>query len=302
MNLTYGAELEFADVLYGQPLPEGNAWNKQDYSIVNSNGIANCPIGKFYEYGGEINTPPTDNVEDQVANFIGVLAVLKPAAVVNYRTNLHIHVGLKGLSENLNALKALIFYIDEWQENIFELIEPIPEPTRQEYPVDVEYKGAMKRFRRRQQSHQARLSKGQVKKMLEAKTTEEFYLAHFRLSHAGVPQKHLAQRTGINLRSLWENNETIEFRHFPGTTNPEQFRNCVTWCSQFMEAALITHEAPVTLLSRMPSKMGFPKFKPYVHWMEERWNQTSHSVKPDEVRMANIRRILIQDESIPTNA
>lgn len=285
MNLTFGAELEFADVRYGQPLPEGSYWNKEDYSIVNSSGIANCPIGKHYPFGGEINTKPTCTTEEQMQVFEGILALLDPKPVVNYRCNLHIHVGMKGLSKNLLLLKFLLRYIERWEGTIYQLIEPIPKPTTEEYPEASAFKGAMKRYRRRFKSHQSKLTTQQVGQMLSASTPQEFYLAHFKTDKAGVPQKQLHQRCGINLRSLWENNETIEFRHFPGTLDPKEFLSCVKWCEAFMVAALETDESPLSLLKQYPYE--FPRFEPYIHRLEQGYEKTSHHV-PSKQRIENI--------------
>jgi hypothetical protein len=298
LKLTFGAELEFADVKYGQPLPEGNAWNRQDDSLVNSNGIANCPIGKYWPYGGEINTKPTDTVREQTENFMAVVACLDPAPVINYRCNLHIHVGLRGLRDDLEMLKKLLRYIDTYQLTIWQLIERIPEPKREEYYSFPEYAGAMRRYKRRKQSHQSVLSPRQVAKMLAAKNTEEFYLTHFNFSRQGVPQKHLHQRCGINLRSLWENDETIEFRHFPGTLDPVEFNTCVTWCEQFMKTALDDQDHPLTILEAM-GKPRFPQFKKYDHILEQGYEQTSHH-QPIAVRKANIERL--SHENAPTTA
>ncbi len=285
--ITFGAELEFADVLYGQRLPTGNSWNTQDYTIVNSNGVANCPIGKYYQYGGEINTKPTNTVEEQVNNFVNIISILRPKPVINYRCNLHIHAGMRGLRDDLSKLKTLLSYIDRYQQEIFDLIEPIPEPTRQEYRFAEEYAGAMRRYRRRFQSHQSVLAPSQVEKMMNATTTEEFYLAHFRVDKKGVPQKQLHQRCGINLRSLWENDETIEFRHFPGTINSHEFNSCLEWVECFMEVAFYDI-SPTDVMVSHPNWV-FPKFKPYEHDLEVIYQLTKHS-QPPAVKMENIAR------------
>lgn len=289
MNLTFGAELEFADVRYGQPLPEGCQWNRQDYSLVNSNSIANCPVGKYYGFGGEINTKPTNTVEEQVQVFEDILSILEPQPVINYRCNLHIHVGIKRLRDNLPALKSLLTYTAANQLDIFQYIELIPKPTNGQYPKTEEYKGAMKRYRRRHQSHQSVLSVDQVYKMLIADNTEEFYLSHFVTDKQGIPQKQLHQRCGINFRSLWENNETIEFRHFPGTINSQEFRSCVSWCEEFVNAALETNEPPVSILNRR-TDLIFPKFVKYDHVLELGYEATSHHL-PAKVREENIKRL-----------
>lgn len=288
-TLTYGAELEFADVLYGQPLPLDCHWNREDYSIVNSSGIANCPIGKYWPYGGEINTAPTTSIEKQVILFREIIDILDPKPVINYRCNLHIHVGIKGLNANLPALKRLLAYIDRYQKTIFQLIEPIPKPTADQYNTREALAGALKRYRRRFQSHQSVLKPEQVARMLQAKNSQEFYLQHFVFDKDGKPQKQLHQRCGINLRSLWENNETIEFRHFPGTIDPLEFAACVTWCAKFMEAALETNESPTSILANM-QWLRFPKFAEYQHELEEGYKLTSHHV-PSAQRVINIMRL-----------
>jgi hypothetical protein len=286
-TLTFGAELEFADVLYGQPLPEGSAWNREDGSIVNSNGIANCPRGKLWQYGGEINTLPTNTADEQVQVFKDIIEILDPKPVINYRCNLHIHVGMRGLRNDLAALKKLLIYIHVWQYTIFQMIDPIPEPILSDYPDKSAFRGARKRYRRRGRSHQTMLTTPRMSKMLNAKTTEEFYLAHFKLSKKGKPLKHLHQRCGINLCSLWENDETIEFRHFPGTTDPEEFRTAVTWCEAFLKNAITHQLSPDHLLAITMDDPKFPTFRQYEHELEKGYQKTYYK-KSTKERKKNI--------------
>lgn len=290
MALTFGAELEFADVRYGAPLPEGCAWNRQDYSVVNSNGVANCPVGRYYGFGGEINTRPTNTVQEQVQVFEEILASLDdPRPAINYRCNLHIHVGVKGLKNNLEALKKFLRFINDNQRDVWALVDPIPTPMPGDYKEPGAYQGAMKRCRRRHMSHQYELPPERYNAMMEAKTTEEFYLGHFIKSKAGVPQKHLTQRCGINLRSLWENPETIEYRHFAATLDPKQFQTCVQWASDFTRAAL-DGILDAHAIYRLSDK-NFPKFLPYEHHLEVGYQATSHSVEPKE-RAKAIERLV----------
>lgn len=287
-TFTFGAELEFADVRYGQPLPRGCSWNKEDGSIVNSSSVANCPKGKLWPYGGEINTRPTDTMGEQLYVFLQILDVLNPRPVINYRCNLHIHIGIRGLRDDLPALKKLLTYIDTWQETVYKLIEPIPEPTHEEYPEPDAYAGAIKRYRRRFQSHQSKLTPSQVSKMLAAKTTSEFYLAHFYTDYRGTPMKHLHQRCGINLRSLWENDETIEFRHFPGTINAMELESALRWCELFLKGSLI-NATPRDIINTIGTPK-FPAFKPYQHELEVGYQKTNYHLKIEE-RRQGIREI-----------
>jgi hypothetical protein len=239
-------------------------------------------------FSGQLDTRPTDTLEEQVQVFKEILEMLDPKAVINYRCNLHIHVGVKGLKNDLNALKKFMSFIVTNQRNVWHLVDPIPTPMPGDFKGPGEFKGAQKRDRRRHLSHQYELPEDRVNKMMAAKTPEEFYLAHFLMSKAGIPQKHLTQRCGINLRSLWENPETIEYRHFAATLDPDEFRTCVQWCADFTRAALDGLYDAHKLYSL--SKKNFPKFIKYDHQLELGYQQTCHSV-PEPERIKNIARL-----------
>lgn len=280
MNFTYGLELEFADVRYGQELPEGCSWNKQDGTIVNSNGVANCPNGKHWSWGGEINTKPTVSIDEQVQVVESILDILNPPPVINYRCNLHVHVGIRGLRDNLVLLKQLVGYIDRNQEDVFRIVDPIPIPCKKDFLSSEEYKGAVKRYRRRLRSHQSVLSSSQIRTMLSAISSEELYLAHFLKSkRTGLPQKQLHQRCGINIRSLWENDETIEFRHFPGSDNIREIASALVWCQQFLEHALGDTGWPIEI-----KNLQFPTFRPYIHDLERIYSLTYYKLPAKIIR------------------
>ena len=110
-NWSYGVELEYGNcdrkII---ELPDGAKWNSLDNTCVSSTGIANDPQGKLYQYGGEINTRPTFSVDEQVEHIAKINKFLRdngPAPIVNYRSNLHIHIRVPGLNTNLKMLKHL---------------------------------------------------------------------------------------------------------------------------------------------------------------------------------------------------
>lgn len=280
--MTFGAELEYADVRYGQRLPDGCCWNKMDHTIVNSNGIANDPLGRLWVYGGEINTRPTGTAEEQAELFAEINEMLDPPPVINYRDNLHIHVRVPGLKDDLDACKKLLRYIVKHADSIYALVDPIPKPSTDDYPDSEAYAGAMKRYHRRKVSHQHRLPPGRVAEMLTASSSSQFYKMHGPLCKNGR-RLMLSTRAGINIRQMWQGTETIEFRHFPGTIDKEEFHSCCKWCEMFLHAALVTEQTPEELLAERPLK--FPKFKPYDHDLEMIYRKTSFADnKRNEVR------------------
>ena len=268
-NKTYGAEYEFGDI-WLTDLPDGLTWNTKDYSIVSSTGIANDPKGLLYKRGGEINSQPTSGIEEQLSMFRELLEQ-HPEAAVNHRTNLHLHVRVPGLSQDLVSLKRLLSYIDSNQGEIYKQIEPIPYPAKEDFKDDESHKGALKRFRRRRVSHQYPVPKDRVKKALEAETIEGFLAAHAPQDKKGKPAWGLTTRAGINLLQLKET-DTVEFRHFTCTKDTQELASCFVWVSKFIEGAL--DNAPVKeLLRAYPYR--FPKFAPYNHAMEVGYGYTN---------------------------
>jgi hypothetical protein len=170
-SFTYGVELEYGDSYRFNELPTGAKWNDKDNTCVSTTGIANDPLGLLYKYGGEINTKPTDTVKEQIEHIAAINAMLQPAPVVNYRSNLHIHVRVPGLKDDLDSCKKLLRYINEFQQQAFDIVETIPVPSKSMLEPEV-YEWALKRMKRRQKSHQYKLPESRVNAMMNAKTTQ----------------------------------------------------------------------------------------------------------------------------------
>jgi hypothetical protein len=261
-GVTFGAEYEFGDI-YRTELPHGLSWNEKDYSIVSSTGIANDPKGLVYTRGGEINSVPTKYPEQQLAMFAD-LVEQHPEAMVNHRTNLHLHIRVPGLSDDLDSLKRLLTYIDKNQVAIYGAIEPVPVPRREDFYRVAAFKGAQKRYKRRLVSHQYKVSATRVERALAATTVEQFLAAHAPVQANGKPAWGLTTRAGINLLQLKET-DTIEFRHFTCTKNVSELLHCFNWVSNFVPAAL--DNAPVEELIGA-ADYRFPTFAPYNYDME----------------------------------
>lgn len=272
---TYGAEHEWGDWSLDAKLPKGCAHNKKDYTCVNSNGIANDPRGLTYRFGGEINTPPTSDLTAQVEIMLDLVAAL-PNAVVNYRSNLHIHIRVPGLREDLDMLKRLTIYNQNNIAKALELVEPIPEPTRlQGWPSEEEYLGARRRWKRRRVSHHTILPPDRVLKQLQARTTKEFFEAEVPRSKARAVMWHASPRCAVNVRQLLET-DTIEFRHFPGTLKSSEMLRALLWCWCYMQDALSPHPMGVDALWEVQTDWDFPRFPEYCHWQEKRYRATCH--------------------------
>jgi hypothetical protein len=286
-GFTYGAEYEFGDI-QRKELPDGLTWNTKDYSIVSSSGIANDPKGKAYTRGGEINSRPTATINEQLDMF-NQLVYLRPEAKLNHRTNLHLHIRVPNLKEDLKALKTLLTYVDTYQEETYTLIEPIPAPVFGTSATLAEQRGAKTRYKRRKVSHQYKVSKERVKRALQANSVEEFFAAHAPVQADGKPAWGLTTRAGINLLQLKET-DTIEFRHFTNTLDVHELECCFIWVHNFMNAALTGSHTPAELFKEVID-WHFPPFQPYNHAMEVGYQWTNFDKNSRKVATERINEL-----------
>jgi hypothetical protein len=292
---TCGAEHEWGDIDSRKGLPEGFGWDRRDFTIVNSNGIAVDPKHISYPFGGEINSRPTSTVNEQLVDFYALLKRF-PEATVNHRSNLHVHWRVPGLKEDLQALKKVQRYIHRAMPVLLPMIEPIPKPTRACYSSEEEFQGAMRRYKRRKVSHHRLLTNRFLEAQLAATTVKDFFEAEVPRLKNGKPGWAISPRLCVNLRQLNET-DTVEFRHFPGTLDPHEFELCLNWCQWFLVAALGTEPEPGELYHRFAQAQRniprFPKFPAYDHALEKRYRLTCHdgTLKRQEIEI-NIRKIL----------
>ena len=284
-----------ADVYRHAGLPGGCSWNTQDYSIVNSSGVGNDPLGKIWPFGGEANTRPTPTPEAQAEVCDEVFRLVRPS--VNYRCNLHVHVRVPGLAEDVPAVKRLQAYVRDNDREVFRLIEPVPEPEPAGMAAD-EYAGAVVRYKRRLVSHQTRLPGSFHSRVMAARTPAELRRALQLADSSGRYTFRCVPRAAVNLLPLFGPTGTVEFRHFPMTLDPSVVLACVAWCREFLDSALNTPgRTPADVLAGNPW-MRFPGFEPYRHDLEVLYLFTSPGVVGRRVASANVAR-LVSEGRVP---
>ena len=298
MKLTYGAELELADIDQLKGLPEGCNWDRSDPSIMNSNGIAVDPKGKVYNFGGEVQTKPTKSIIEQVKVFENILDHFGNAKI-NHHTNLHIHIGIPSVDvkTNLKILKRFQKVIHTDFKSIINELEPIPVPTHENFPYSFSYNGAMKRYKRRKRSHHMFLSETRLGKQSNSKTTKDFFEMEVPFTKEGKPMWHAQARVCVNLRQLLQTN-TIEFRHFPGTLSASEFRDSLKWCQEFVRC-ILNKKSVIKLWKHQKNRLTFPKFAKYQHDLETIYRQTCWDGSIDKKKIPeNIERILVNKPKI----
>ena len=271
-RFTFGAELEWADVdIRTIPPVEWGKWDGKDATLVNSDGHANDPSGKTWGYGGEINTTPTDTIEEQVQNFTNLQQLLTPT--INHRCSVHIHIGVEGLKDDLDNLKKLFAYVQDNQDTVYSML-PLPEPTAEQYPIKEDLKLALWYKKQRTYWSKARVPPNRAEDIRNSVSPKNFYDCHFmfneklnrRLYHIGIV------RAGINVRALFKYG-TVEFRVFPGTLDPDQLRDMFEFSRQFVHAALFDHS--ITAQNILDSReWNFPAWSPFSCELERGFKAT----------------------------
>lgn len=256
-KMTYGAEHELSDWDARQGVPPGFD-RADDYTIVNSCGIASHPNLAIFPLGGEFNTPPTETIDEQVHQ-LRLIKAMHPDVSVNYRSNLHIHVHVPGLKDDLQLLKQFQFFIHtEFMNHVHQMV-PIPiGKTLAE----------KKREKRMHVSHRSFVPMESLRKQFEATTVQEFFEGEVHKGPDGRPLYHLRARCCVNLRQLLDT-DTIEFRHFPGTLDEDELRRCIQWCHDFVHVCLAGESLQQLVTEYTQNrKLPFHPFQPFDELLE----------------------------------
>ena len=225
---TFGAELEIADIDTRLTLPAGNTWDRKDSTICNSSGAANDPLKILNKYGSEIQTRPCNSPEELVEEILWIYKVFHGEYSFNFTTNLHTHIRVPGLRENLKDMQRILKWVQQHGTQMFDLIDPIPKPRDADFDFVSEYKGALKRYRRRLVSHHHQLGPKAYEAALKAKTIEQFRLGHRVSSKGTILPPALTVRAAVNMLQLWET-DTIEFRCFTMSDDKLKLYSACCW-------------------------------------------------------------------------
>ena len=256
----YGCELELSDWDITQPLPPCLKRNRRDRTIVNSNGVANDPSGKYYQFGGEVNTEPTETIDEQLQYIYIAFNEIKDAKT-NYRANFHVHISVDGLADNLEMLKRFQRNLFEFGEEGLQIIDPLLSPTKEE--VGHEYLWVMisDRIKHSLKSRHFIVSQKIQDKLMGARTVDEFF--------DYLPER----RQWCNLKSLRKHG-TIEFRCFGGSVRTmEQYGNAFMFCKYFVERTLGDLPIDIGFVEYVASK-GLPDQLYIDSVLEEGYNHT----------------------------
>ena len=248
-GFTYGLELEWADTLRSVDIPkELGSWNMFEDTIVNSDGTSNDQLGDRGGKGGEINTAPSESKERQVeiaSSLISLFEKAGSAPSVNYKCAMHVHIGYEGIQEDLSGMKSLIKYVSKHQVELLWSTFKLSEPKPQHYGSIDDYQFALEYFRKYTVPYRGHVYSPEiVSRALSASSVDDF----FDIIRPSEDEFDETDRSYINLSSI-EKNGTVEFRQFSSTTNIDQIRDCLDWCSVFVQEAIGEQRSPEQFMS-----------------------------------------------------
>ena len=253
-RLSFGAELEFSDIDRSVNIPkELGAWEGpkiagyalgSEIDIVNTKGewrgIATDPLCLDCPVGGEIHVNPSYTVESQLVRIMRIIDLF-PQVGVACPNHGHIHVGIQGIRQDLQAIKNIFEYT---QNNQFDVLracsgydeqehDKVQQSDLQDWVKDYLLIGDAKSIRTELFSRVA-----EAKSLPEVwKALEEVEAVNWDWVTNGIETAHGSHRTSVNLFSLLRG-ETVEFRVFRASINPVEIYSSLVFCQRYIEEAV----------------------------------------------------------------
>ena len=282
-QFTYGVELEWVDCDARTHIPpELGSWNFLDHTMVNSDGHAVDPNLRLTTKGAEINTKPTDTIEEQI-QIIKELKELLPEATTNYRCLTHIHIGVPNLENDIDGLLKIFKYIEANQDYVYDVVlkkEPI---TREEYTDPLDFLMAKDYNKQLYKWCKQKTSRDKIENIMKSTTPLEFSSRHYNSQEE--QQNGGLLRSGINILSVFKH-KTIEFRCFPGTMDLEEYRSCFQFASEFVWNALHCPEWSVEDMYEN-EKWKFPKWEKFDRKLEQGYLESRKKIEEYEKNLTN---------------
>ena len=269
-SFTWGYEIEWGDIDRTKEIPAHlGSWEHAETDIVNLyepyKYIACDPLGLEPPVGGEINTKPTKNWQEQVARIMNIKALFdKPSAsCVNHG---HLHVFVPGLKNDIDALKRLVKYIKDNQADTIEACYQF-------------YNGASMN-KAKGATNYLKFDGGRPMPdyMCDNIINTAVDFDHFiKLHAAGKDGISIGRpfRFAINLYCM-KHTGTIEFRCFRSSINEDEIWSQFEFVEKFIDAAL--NDGPSVKEILRDNKFKFPIFRwdinEYMGWVNTKYDKS----------------------------
>lgn len=268
-EMTFGAELELGDVRRDIILPEKfGDWDYCELDIVNElppyRGVAADPLGEEPPVGGEIHIRPgrtPEELADTMAELLDFLRREGASFTAPVSSPFHVHIRTRGLRNDIVSLKKLVAFVESNQHFIFEKIWAFEKDPRMT-PFCSRYlrtDGALAMPRWMSQNI-----------LNYAHNFNDFITLHCCGKDARSRGRPF--RYGINLYCL-KHIDTIEFRFFHATIDPEQALDCAEFCRRLLLYAFDDEGTAEDLYESL--EWNFPPFR-YDDELMKGWEKTRY--------------------------
>lgn len=268
---SWGYEIEWGDIDRNLSIPENlGSWEYAETDIVNLFApvqyVACDPLGLSPNYGGEINTKPTNSWKDQVNNIMKIHELFvnndnnPSASCVNHG---HLHVHIPNLQNDIHSLKKLINYIKNNQSTIIDVCYQY-----YDYPNIKKHKNAKMYLK---YDGGRPMPDYMCDNIINLSTDFNSFIKMHCAGKDGVSMGR-PFRYAINTYCLKHTN-TIEFRCFRSTTKENEIVDQFRFVEKFLECAFVTNE-PINEIFKN-NNYEFPKFyfddREYNGWLRTKY-------------------------------
>lgn len=254
-KLSFGAELEWSDIDRSIDIPkELGAWEGpkiagynlgSEIDIVNTKGewrgVATDPLCLNCPVGGEIHVNPSWTIESQLIRIMRIMDLF-PQVGVACPNHGHIHVGIQGIRQDLQALKNLFEYT---QNNQFDVLRACSGYSEEEHGRVFESDEIEPWVRDYLLIGDAKsihtdlfTEVAKAKSLADVwKAVEKVEAINWDWVSGKICPACGSHRTAVNLYSLLRG-ETVEFRVFRASLNPVEIYSSLVFCQRYIEEAL----------------------------------------------------------------
>lgn len=253
-RLSFGAELELSDVDRSIDIPkELGAWEGpkiagynlgSEIDIANTKGewrgVATDPLCLDCPVGGEIHVNPSWTIESQLLRIMRIIDLF-PQVGVACPNHGHIHVGIQGIRQDLQAIKNLFAYTKVNQFSVLEACsgynkeesELIKNADITDWTIEYLLVGDAKTV---DEHLFDRVAKAETLAEVWKAVREVEAFNYYIFDKFATPAKG-SHRTAVNLYSLLRG-DTVEFRVFRASINPVEIYSSLVFCQRYIEEAL----------------------------------------------------------------
>ena len=239
---TWGLEYDSGAFDRRKPLPPGNTYCTDEVATHSNAGVGIDPSLRYNLFGGEVQTRPCDSEEELFKEITKILSNCLAHEPL-FPGSIHMHIRVPYLLERPHLIKKAVLYAFKWWPHLAPLVHDMVEHHEGAFNVwNAEANKDIKTLTYPPES---------LVRMMQAPDNPKAIAAALHnndtvMKNEWYGDTDVVKRPAVNFGHLMLN-ETIEFRAFVITTNPEILRNIIAFPARFLEVALNDDPDPLRI-------------------------------------------------------